>query len=308
VGNIAGPALKILNPYYIRIATAVVTNNNADLGKYAARMRAFAHDKSKPYLWFPAMRARTFCLSRLDAPSAFVHGFAVLCHAQGNIRNQNKLLKFVPPVLSWLSKHQKSAWVQPAVAAALPASGPYPTRLYMYLLNLRLTEIRNPDHRINLIQQSIGQANTAIIDARKTSPPAKTNTESAASLAPPMALGYSPHLQQYRHALEQLRYLMVLNTFYVLKIRHLQAAAQVYLANYGTRGAHSPEVFYRMVDGLAVAYRVAVTPQRKAQVLLAGGWLNTWHQKFKTLPGPWQKPIEQAWKKWRSLEAAAGAK
>jgi hypothetical protein len=301
------PALAILNPYYLDIATAVMATNSADLQKYAAKMRAFADDKSRPYLWFPATRARAFVLSRLDAQLAFVNCFTTLCHGQENIRSQNKLLKFIPPVFDWLDKHHKSQWVVHAVAAALPAAGPAPTKLYMYLLDMRLGEMKNPDDRIHLIKQSIGQANVAIIDAKKIPAPAAA-TEAAGNVAPPLPLGYSPHLKQYQRALEDMRYLMVLNSFYVLKIHHLQNAAQVYLGNYGVRGPHSAEVFYRMVDALGVAYRVAVTPQRKSAVLLAGGWLNTWHKKFQNLPGPWQKPIQKAWGKWQAVEASSGLK
>ncbi len=60
-----------------------------------------------------------------------------------------------------------------------------------------------------------------------------------------------------------------------------------------------------MVDALGVAYRTASTPQRKSAVLLASGWLGTWHEKFQKLPGPWQKPIQKAWSKWQSIESGA---
>ncbi len=300
------PATKRLNPYYIEIATAVITHNSADLQKYAAKMRLFADDKSRPYLWFPAMRARAFVLSRLDAQVAFVRCFTTLCHAQGNIRNQNKLLKFIPPVFDWLNKHHKSRWVVHAVAAGLPAAGPAPTKLYMCLLEMRLGEVKNPDDRIHLIKQSIGQANMAIIDAKRIPTPADAERESAGNVVPPLPLDYSPHLKQYQRALEDLRYLMVLNSFYVLKIHHLQNAAQVYLGNYGVHGPHSAEVFYRMVDALGVAYRTAITPQRKSEVLLAGGWLDTWYQKFQAVPGPWQGPIQKAWAHWQECVKLAG--
>ncbi|MGC9261086.1 MAG: hypothetical protein ACP5I8_13555 [Phycisphaerae bacterium] len=306
------PAIKILNPYYIRIATAVVTDNSTDLAKLAAKMQAFADDKSRPFLWFPATRARTFCLARLKDEDAFVACFAELCHAQGNIHNQNKLLKFIPPVLAWLGKHKKSAWVEQAVAAGLTASGPQPTKLYMYLLNLRLAEMRDPNHRVQLIEKAIGQAKVAVINAGKIPPPnpAKPPVGSgggngnAGNTPMALTLGF-PHLKQYKSALEQLRYLRVLNLFYMLKLRKLQVAVGAYLSHYGSHGPHSAEVFYRMADALNVDYGFARTPQQKAAVVQAGDIIGNWYPKFENLPGPWQKQIQAALAKWQSMKASA---
>ncbi len=58
------PAVKVLNPYYIRIATAIVTHDENALAQYAAAMGKFAADRSRPYLRFAATRAEVFCLAR----------------------------------------------------------------------------------------------------------------------------------------------------------------------------------------------------------------------------------------------------
>ena len=311
------PAIKIINPYYIRIAAAVVTDNSTDLNKLAAKMRVFANDKSRPFLWFPATRARAFCLARLENEDAFVACFAELCHARGNIHNQNKLLKFIPPVFDSLNKHKKSAWVQQAVAAGLPSAGASPTKLYMYLLNLRLAEMKDPNQRVELIEKAIGQARVAVMEARKLPGPgpggpaksvvgAGAGGNGKAGNAPAaLTIGF-PHLKQYESALEQLRYLRVLNLFYVLKLRELSAAALGYLGHYGVRGAHSAEVFYRMADALSVDYNFARTPRQMAAVVRSGGILGNWYPKFKNLPGPWHRQIQTAWAKWMAIQSGAG--
>lgn len=236
--------------------------------------------------------------------------FALLCHARGNIHNQNKLLKFIPAIFGSLNKHKESAWAEQAVAAGLQSAGPNPTKLYMYLLNLRLAEMKDPNHRVQLIEKAIGQAKVAVFEARKIPPPnpAKPPVGAGGGNAgnTPMALTLGfPHLEQYKSALEQLRYLRVLNLFYVLKLRKLRAAVGAYLGHYGTHGVHSDEVFYRMADALNVDYGFARTPQQKAAVLRAGDIIGNWYPKFENLRSPWHRQIQAAWAKWQSIESGA---
>ncbi len=61
-----------------------------------------------------------------------------------------------------------------------------------------------------------------------------------------------------------------------------------------------------MVDAPGAADRTATTPQRKSEMLLAGGWLNAWHEKFQAIPGPWQRPIQKAWTHWQECVKLAG--
>ncbi|MGC8553499.1 MAG: hypothetical protein ACP5O7_11625 [Phycisphaerae bacterium] len=76
-------AMQILNPWYIRITTAVITHNQKDLAQYAAKMKALADSKTRAFLWFPATRARTLCLAYLDHQDKFAKSFAALCCAKG---------------------------------------------------------------------------------------------------------------------------------------------------------------------------------------------------------------------------------
>ena len=293
------PALHVLNPWYLRIATAVVTNNTVDLDKYAVRMQKFAADKTKPYLWFPATRARTFCLVWLDDETAFIHSFAMLCHARGVRQNQDKVIIFAQRIFAVLAKQKRAAWVRAAVAQGLPASGPGPGKLYMYLLNQRLGQMRSPIAKRNLIQLSIGHAVIALENAKKILQPAKGPRNK--NHPGPLVLGYPQSYYRYQRNLETLRYMAVINDTQGLSTVELCRDGQSYLAIYGAKGRYSANVFYATLNQLYLVHRVLPQPVQKQRILAQGAWLDDWYAKVTAKPSPLVKQIQARWQEWQAL-------
>ncbi len=293
------PAIKILNPWYIRIAAAVVTRSQPDMQKYALKMQKFAADKTKPYLWFPATRARTFCLVWLEDEAAFIHSFAVLCHARGVRQNQDKVIIFAQRIFAVLAKQKRAAWIRAAVAQGLPASGPGPGKLYMYLLNQRLGQMRSPIAKRNLIQLSIGHAVIALENAKKILQPAKGPRNK--NHPGPLVLGYPQSYYRYQRNLETLRYMAVINDTQGLSTVELCRDGQSYLAIYGAKGRYSANVFYATLNQLYLVHRVLPQPVQKQRILAQGAWLDDWYAKVTAKPSPLVKQIQARWQEWQAL-------
>ncbi len=291
------PAVKVLNPYYIRIATAVVTHDQKSLAKYAAAMHKFAADRSRPYLRFPATRAEVFCLARLDSEDSFIHAFARFCRVGRTTLRAPRATAFANIVFAWLSNHKKSAWVSRAVAAGLPASGPGPDKLYMYLLNLDLAEMKSPLTKAKVINRAIAAAHAAIVRAEqihqpKAVPGARPGTR-------PLALGGPPRLGQYKRALETLRYDRVVNAALGLSVHELCRAAQIYLANYGAHGKYSQQVFYQTLNSLYLVQKVVPNVSLKQHMMAEGRWLAGWYPRIIKTHGPFRSAINLRWAQWK---------
>ena len=279
------PAVKILNPYYIRIATAVVKNDDAALVKYAGKMRMLAADKSKPYLWFPATRARTFCLARLKSESAFVRSFATLCQARGSLTDRNKLVSFTQYIFAGLNKHKRSAWVSAAVQAALPQAGPPAGKLYMVLLNRRLAQLPDARQRYRLIHNAIGRAKVWNLKQR-----AKT---------------HGPLV--FSSGMRSLRFAAVRDDAASSDIPHLQSDATEYLARYHADGKGSPLVFLISEQAYIHAWLLSPKPAQKARIINTGGWMANWYPKIVADAGKLAPQITHEWVQWRRLEHMAPA-
>lgn len=279
------PAVRILNPYYIRIATAVVKNDDAALTHYAAKMEQFANDKSRPYLWFPATRARTFCLARLNHEESFVKSFALLCHAKGVLENRDKLVPFAQAIFARLNKHKRSAWVAAATQAALPKAGPPPGKLYLYLLNTRLAGVRNAHKRFNIIHDAIGQTKVWILKHH---------------------LGGGKQFV-FSTGLRNLRLVAVNNDASSLDIPHLQSDATYYIAHYGADDKGSAMVFLTSIQTFIRAWLLSANPAEKARIINAGGWMANWYEKIVANAGQLAPQISHEWVQWRRLEQMAPA-
>lgn len=180
------PALKVLNLWYIRIATAEVKNDKKALALYAQKMQTFALSKDKPYLHLPALRARTFILSRLDDRQSFVDSFEALCRiGKVGAEKQAKVIKFANALLPWLKSHKKSAWAGEAEQAGLSAAGPDPNDLYMFLLKRRLNELKDRKSRIQLLREGIQNTDLAIIRLKKAEPKSPATPDSAIPASQP---------------------------------------------------------------------------------------------------------------------------
>ncbi len=292
------PAVKVLNTYYLRIAAAVVTHNDPALAKYAARMARFAADRSRPFLRLPATRAQTFCLARLKSESAFVHSFAAFCHLARHTGRSPRAIEFSQITFIWLEKHKKAAWIKPAVVAGQAASGPGPGKLYMYLFNQHLASMTSPLAKANMIEAAIGAANAAIVRASQAPKPVAGHGQPTQDA--PLALGYPPRLKQYRRALETLRYDLVINASEGLSVGKLCGAAQIYLANYGTHGIYSAEVFYQTLNSLYLAHRVIPNLPMKQKILAEGQWMKGWYPRMIKTGGPLKAAIQSRWQKWKN--------
>jgi hypothetical protein len=291
------PAVKVLNPYYIRIATAVVTHDQKSLAQYAAAMRKFAADRSRPYLRFPATRAEVFCLARLDGEDSFIHAFARFCRMARSTHRSPRAIAFTNVVFAWLGKHKKSAWVSRVVSVGLKASGPGPGKLYMYLFNLHLATLKSPIEKAAAIDAAIAAANAAIVHAAQI--PQPKPKPGVGTGAAPLALGYPPRLTQYRSALETLRYDRVINATEGLSTGKLCHAAQVYLANYGAHGRYSSEVFYRVLNMLFLTHKLVPGAAMKRRIIAQGRWLAGWYSRIIKTSGPYQTMIKLLWPKWK---------
>lgn len=301
----ADPSLRSLNSWYLRIAlAAVVTENKAGLKKLAARMQKFAADKSKPYLWFPATRARTFCLAQMDGSdneAAFIHSFAALCHARGVAKDQVKVIRFAQAICASLEKRKRTAWVDGAVAQGLPASGPAPGKLYMYLLNQRLGEMRSPIAKRHLIQASIGRAVIAAEAAKKVVQPPVVKPGRGGAGPGPLVMGYPLRYYQYKRALETLRFMAVWNDTQGLTAADLCRDGQNYFAAYGATGRFSASVFYAVLNQLYFVHQALPKPAQKARILAQGNWLGDWYAKIIAKPGPLVEQIKARWQQWQAL-------
>lgn len=279
------PAVKILNPYYIRIATAVIKNDDTALAKYAGKMQQFAGDKSKPYLWFPATRARTFCLARLKSESAFAESFATLCQAHGNLLHRDRLVSFSNYVFNYLAKHRRAAWVNAAVARALPQAGPPAGKLYMMLLNRRLAQLPDAKQRYTLIHNAIGQAKVWNLKQR--------------------AKAHGPLV--FSSGLRSLWFAAVRNDAVGSDIPHLQADATEYLTRYRATGKDSPLVFLISQQAYIHAWLLSPKPAQKARIINAGSWMANWYRKIIPNAGQLAPQISHEFQQWQHLEQLAPA-
>ncbi len=275
------PSLRTLNSWYLRIAIAAgVTKDPAKLRKYAAKMRQFAGDKSRPYLWFPATRARTFCLARLKSESAFVSSFAILCQARGNLTDRNKLVGFTQYIFTGLNKRHHIAWVNAAVQAALPQAGPPAGKLYMMLLNARLAQLPDAKQRYRLIHNAIGQAKVWNLKQR------------------------SGNGKQFvfSSGLRSLRFVAVNDDAAGSDIPHLQADATEYLARYHADGKGSPLVFLVSEQAYIHAWLLSPKPAQKARIINTAGWMANWYPKIEANAGKLGPQISHEWLQWQRLE------
>ncbi len=279
------PAVKILNPFYIRIATAVIKNDDVALAKYAGKMQQFAGDKSRPYLWFPATRARTFCLARLKSESAFVSSFAILCQARGNLVHRDKLVSFSHYVFNYLATHHRAAWVNAAVAKALPQAGPPAGKLYMMLLNARLAQLPDAKQRYRLIHNAIGQAKVWNLKQR--------------------AKKHGPLV--FSSGLRSLRFVAVNDDAAGSDIPHLQSDATEYLARYHADGKGSPLVFLVSEQAYIHAWLLSPKPAQKARIINTAGWMANWYPKIVANAGKLGPQISHEWLQWQRLEQMAPA-
>ena len=295
------PGLRSLNPWYLRIVAAVVAHSQPDMQKYAQQMQKFAADKTKPYLWFPATRARTFCLVWLEDEAAFVHSFALLCHARGVSENKVKVIIFAQRIFAVLAKQKRAAWVRAAVAQGLPASGPAPGKLYMYLLHQRLGQMRSPIAKRQLIQASIGQAIIAVQSAKKVVLVPVVKSAPGGAGPGRMVMGYPARYYRYRRNLEMLRFMAVISDTQGLTTVDLCRDAQNYFAIYGAKGRYSTNVFYTVLNQLYLVHRVLPQPVQKQRILAQGAWLGDWYAKITAQPSPLVKQIQARWQEWQGL-------
>ncbi len=279
VERLPNPTTKTLDPWYIRIATAVVRRNAADLQKYAAKMQAFADDTSRPYLWFPATRARTLCLARLKSESAFTGSYATLCQAHGNLLHRDKLVSFSRHVFNYLARHHRTAWVNAAVAKALPQAGPPAGKLYMMLLNRRLAQLPDAKHRYRLIHNAIGQAKVWNLKQR--------------------AKKHGPLV--FSSGLWSLRFAAVRNDAAGSDIPHLQADAVKYLTRYHAGGRDSPLVFLMSLKACVYAWRHSPKPSQKTRIVNAAAWITDWYPKITPHAGRLSSQITHEFEQWRRL-------
>ncbi len=291
------PAVKVLNPYYIRIATAVVTHDEKALARYATVMRKFAADRSRPYLRFPATRAEVFCLARLHGKGSFIHAFAGFCRMGRTTLRAPRAIAFTQAVFGWLKTHKKASWIDAAVAAGLPACGPGPGKLFIYLFNLRLADMKNPLAKAKAIREAIVSAGKALARSRKFSQ-GQTGKDKAPN--DPLVLGYPPRLEQYRKGLETLHYELVLNAANGLSTGQLCRAARMYLHKYGAHGRYSSRVFYQTLNSLYQVHRVVTDSTVKRLTLEQGRWLGAWYPKIIDNKNPLDAAIKSLWQKWVS--------
>ncbi len=278
------PSLRTLNSWYLRIAFAAeVSKDPAELQKYAAKMQQFAADKTRSFLWFPATRARTFCLARLNSESAFTGSFATLCQAQGNLPHRDKLVSFSHYVFNYLAKHKRAAWVNAAVAKALPQAGPPAGKLYLLLLNARLSQLPDAKQRYTLIHNAIGQAKVWNLKQR--------------------AKKHGPLI--FSSGLRSLRFVAVRNDAASSDIPHLQADATEYLARYRAGGKDSPLVFLISEQAYIHAWLLSPKPAQKARIINAAGWMANWYPKIIPDADKLAPQISHEFQQWRRLEKLA---
>lgn len=292
------PAVKILNPYYIRIATAVVTHGQAALARYAAAMQKFSADSTRPYLRFPATRAEVFCLARLTGEKDLVRAYGQLCRVGRRTLFGKRVVKFTDVIFPWLEKHKRSAWVDAAVAQGLSDCGAGPGTLYIMLFNWHLATMQSPVRKAKAIEAAIARALPAVAKAKKFS---HTQVRDKAHPGGAMVLGFPARLKIYQHGLETLRYELVVNAADGLSATELCQAARSYLGIYGAHGRYSATVFYTVLSNLLLAQRDTPGGAAKRQIISDGRWLGAWYPRIVKEGGPLTNKIKLLWHKWKRI-------